>query len=178
MRSIYAVISFLVTFSLFFVLDNKMGDVPPIGRFLSPFQGFWQNAESREVQNRELRLKELKEPVEVYFDEHMIAHLFAKNDHDLYFAQGYITAKDRLWQMDFQTRFAAGRLSEVVGEKALELDKYQRRMGMTFGAEKMLEALEGNPKIKEITKAYADGVNAYIISLKPGDYTIEFKILD
>ena len=60
-----------------------------------------------------------------------------ENEEDLYFAQGFIVARDRLWQLDFQTRFAAGRLSEVIGEKAIDLDKYNRRMGMGFGARNM-----------------------------------------
>src|SRR5690606_19509731 len=103
----------------------------------------------------------LKGEVNILFDNHRIPHIFAHADYDLYFTQGFITAHDRLWQMDFQTRYASGRLSEVIGEKALELDKYQRRMGMTYGAEKMLEALDKNPKIKAVVQAYADGVNAY-----------------
>src|SRR5690606_981355 len=105
-------------------------------------------------------------------------HVFAGHDYALYFAQGYITAKDRLWQMDFQTRYAAGRLSEVVGEKAFELDRYQRRMGMVHGAQAMVKSSMLDPKTKLITEAYSDGINAYIKNLSPSDYPIEFKILD
>ena len=60
-------------------------------------------------------LKGTKENVDIVFDDRMIPHIFAKNNHDVYFAQGYVTAMHRLWQMDFQTRYASGRLSEVVG---------------------------------------------------------------
>lgn len=120
----------------------------------------------------------LKGPVEVKFDEQMVPHIFAENDYDVYFAQGFITAKDRLWQMDFQTRFASGRLSEVVGPKAIELDRYQRRMGMTYGAEKMVRVMMKDPEIKEVMEAYAAGVNAYTRSLKPADYPVEFKLLN
>ena len=56
---------------------------------------------------------------EIIIDENHIPHIFAKNDNDLCFAQGYITAFDRLWQMEFQTMAAAGRLSEIIGETFL-----------------------------------------------------------
>ncbi|WP_423148998.1 penicillin acylase family protein [Rubrolithibacter danxiaensis] len=178
MKTTKAVLFALFAVGLLITLNTKIGSVPPAGKFLNPFGGFWQNAESGNKDERTIEIPEVKGNVKILFDQHRIPHIFAQNDYDLYFTQGYVTAKDRLWQMDFQTRFAAGRLSEVVGEKALELDKYQRRLGMTFGAEKMIEALKRNPKIEAITQAYADGVNAYIHSLKPEDYPIEFKILD
>src|SRR5690606_8807055 len=105
------------------------------------------NAESNRVtENRTLSLKGLKAPVSILMDKQGIPHVFAENDYDAYFAQGFITAQDRLWQMDFQSRYAAGRLSEVVGKKAVELDRYQRRMGMLYGAEHMLEESKKDPK--------------------------------
>src|SRR5690606_34966214 len=92
--------------------NNKIGNVPPLGKFLSPFTGFWQNAEDLEsAYNISLSNSKLKSDVDILIDEQGVPHIFAKNDYDLYFAQGYITAKDRLWQMDFQNRYAAGRLS-------------------------------------------------------------------
>jgi penicillin amidase len=179
MKIVKAVFSGLFAFALILVLNTKFGDIPPLAKFLDPFQGFWVNAEAKQ-QNPELDLniEGLKAPVEIHFDDQMIPHIFAENNHDLYFAQGYITAKDRLWQMDFQTRFASGRLSEVVGPKALELDRYQRRMGMTFGAENMVKVMMEDPEIKETMDAYTAGVNAYIHSLSPGDYPLEFKLLN
>ncbi|MFA6944483.1 MAG: penicillin acylase family protein [Pedobacter sp.] len=179
MKIVKAAISGLFAFVLVFVLNTKFGDIPPLARFLDPFRGFWANAEAKE-QNpaKELNIEGLKGAVEIQFDDQMIPHIFAENNHDLYFAQGYITAKDRLWQMDFQTRFASGRLSEVVGPKAIELDRYQRRMGMTYGAENMVEAMLKDPEIRETMDAYTAGVNAYIHSLKAGDYPLEFKLLN
>ncbi|NEU08604.1 penicillin acylase family protein [Flavihumibacter sp. R14] len=179
MKLLKAVIALSVTLILVIVLNSKLGDIPPLGKFLDPFHGFWQNAEPRDLgKNQELRINGLKGKVEIRFDDQMIPHIFAENDHDLFLAQGYITAKDRLWQMDFQTRFAAGRLSEVIGDKAIELDKYQRRMGMPFGAENMVKAMQKDPQMLAVMQAYADGVNAYINSLNPSDYPIEFKILN
>ncbi|MGV3510196.1 MAG: penicillin acylase family protein [Sphingobacteriaceae bacterium] len=178
MKRFKALFCTLLTLLLFALLNLKLDPVPPIGKFLNPFAGFWANAEGKEPKDKEVKIEELKGRVQIAFDEHQVPHIFAENEYDLYFAQGYVTAKDRLWQLDFQTRFAAGRLSEVVGKKALELDKYQRRLGMTYGAENMVKELEKHPKIKAMTEAYADGINAYISSLSPEDYPIEFKILD
>jgi penicillin amidase len=179
MKIVKALLSGLFAVALIYALNNKFGDIPPLARFLDPFNGFWANAEKK-VQDaeRDLTIDGLNGQVEIHFDDQMIPHIFADNDHDLYFAQGYITAKDRLWQMDFQTRFAAGRLSEVVGPKAIELDRYQRRMGMSYGAENMVEVVMKDPEIKGIMEAYSAGVNAYIHSLKPADYPIEFKLLN
>ncbi len=178
MKYIKAITLLIFTPALIYLLDNKLGDIPPLGKLLNPFAGFWQNAEPKELSEKEIELPELIGKVEIVFDKHAIPHIFAQNEHDLYFTQAYITAKDRLWQMDFQTRFAAGRLSEVVGKKAIEIDKYQRRLGMAYGAEKMAEALDNDPPVKAAIESYAAGVNAYIRSLKPQNYPIEFKILD
>ncbi|WP_411275137.1 penicillin acylase family protein [Daejeonella sp.] len=179
MNIIRSLLSFLAALALVITLNTKFGDIPPLGKFLDPFHGFWKNAESRNVDaGKNFKIEGLKGEVEIKFDERMVPHIFADNNHDLYFAQGYVTAKDRLWQMDFQTRFASGRLSEVVGPKALELDRYQRRMGMAFGAENMVKVMMQDPEIKETMEAYTEGVNAYIHSLKPGDYPVEFKLLN
>jgi penicillin amidase len=179
MKILKAVVSVLFSIVLIYTLNNKFGDIPPLAKFLDPFNGFWANAESKEQPSENnLSIEGLKGMVEIHFDDQMIPHIFADNDQDLYFAQGYITAKDRLWQMDFQTRFAAGRLSEVVGPKAIELDRYQRRMGMSFGAENMIEVVMKDPEINAIMNAYSAGVNAYIHSLKPSEYPIEFKLLN
>lgn len=169
----------LVPLVLTYSLNIKFGNVPPILKFLNPFTGFWQNAEQTAVSKKnKIILKGTFKDVDIAFDDRMIPHIFAQNDHDVYYAQGYVTAMHRLWQMDFQTRFAAGRISEVVGLKALELDKYQRRMGMVFGAERSLEGMMQDPKSKTMILAYTAGVNAYINSLSPAQLPIEYKLLD
>lgn len=179
MKYLNSALSLVLALSIVISLNTKIKDVPPLAKFLDPFQGFWKNAEAKQpYPEKNIKLKGLEGNVEIRFDDLMIPHIFADNNNDLYFAQGYVTAKDRLWQMDFQTRFASGRLSEVVGPKAIELDKYQRRMGMMFGAENMARAMSKDPQIKKSMNAYTAGVNAYIHSLSPGDYPIEFKILN
>lgn len=179
MNKTKAIITVVIPILLTFCLNTKFGDTPPLLKFLNPFTGFWQNAESTTVKkSRKLILKEARQEVNIAFDDRMIPHIFAQNDHDVYYAQGYVTAMHRLWQMDFQTRYAAGRLCEVVGEKAIELDRYQRRMGMVYGAEKSLEGMMADPQSKEMILAYTAGINAYIHSLSSAKLPLEYKLLD
>ncbi|WP_316813919.1 penicillin acylase family protein [Pedobacter heparinus] len=179
MNKIKAFICILIPILLAYTLHTKFGALPPILKFLNPFTGFWQNAENTNVKARnKIALKGCYQNVDIAFDDRMIPHIFAQNDHDVYFAQGYVTAMHRLWQMDFQTRFAAGRISEVVGKKAIELDKYQRRMGMVYGAENSLEGMMADPQSKEMILAYTAGINAYIHSLSRSQLPVEYKLLD
>jgi penicillin amidase len=174
-----ALICIMIPLLLIYGFNTKFGQLPPLLKFLNPFSGFWQNAEPVRMDlNHQVVLKGTKENVDVLFDDRMIPHIFAKNDHDVYYAQGYVTAMHRLWQMDFQTRFASGRLSEVVGMQAIEIDRYKRRMGMVYGAEKSLEGMMADPKSKEMIMAYTDGINAYIHSLSRASYPLEYKLLD
>ncbi|MGC1204168.1 MAG: penicillin acylase family protein [Flavobacteriaceae bacterium] len=177
MRYIKLIASFLATIGIFYVFNTKLGSIPPIGKFLSPSTGIWQNEKDESITGN-LLLETLTEDVVVNYDEQLIPHIFAKNDTDLYKAQGYITAKHRLWQMEFQTFAAAGRLSEIIGENALNYDRAQRRKGMGFGAQNSLEVIKNDTESMLYLEAYKDGVNAYINELKPEDYPVEYKLLD
>ncbi|HVG40850.1 MAG TPA: penicillin acylase family protein, partial [Chitinophagaceae bacterium] len=116
MRIFSFILSAIITIALIFALDNKWGSIPPLGKFLSPQQGFWQNADPvDESFNADLTFKNLKGKVDVYVDERLVPHVFADNDEDIYFVQGFLHAKFRLWQMEFQTFAAAGRISEHLG---------------------------------------------------------------
>lgn len=173
------VLSFGVLVLLFFVYSTPIGSLPPLGAFFHPIQGFWANAET--VQTRgEVKLTPdgLNEPVEVFFDERGVPHIFAQNDHDLYFAQGYITARDRLFQMEMQIRAAGGTLSEWMGSRTIEYDRNQRRLGMMVGTERAMEGISENNIVFEALEAYSAGVNAYISTLSYEDYPVEYKILN
>lgn len=172
------IISFILTIGIFFVLNTKLGTIPPIGKFLNPYSGIWQN-ETTEATSGNAYIPGLKDKVTVHYDEQLIPHVFAQNESDLYKAQGYITAKHRLWQIEFQTFAAAGRLSEFVGEKALDYDRRERRRGMGYGADQAMAYMEKYDKeTLGYIQDYADGVNAYISQLKPEDYPVEYKLLD
>lgn len=180
MKYLKAFLSLAVTGALIYALTAKLGPLPPnLGSFLSPFEGFWRNAEMPiDAENEtSLQIPGLQAEVTVLYDENRVPHIFAENDHDLYMAQGYVQAQDRLWQMDFVSRSAAGRLSEVVGERAVGLDRWKRRMGSVYGAEQSLKLLNTDTKAKEVTEAYTAGINAYIHQLSPKDYPLEYKLL-
>ena len=119
---------------------NK-GRYLPLGKFLNPTAGIWQNEKDESITGSGCYSR-LQEKVSVHYDAQMIPHVFAQNEHDLYKAQGYLTAKHRLWQMEFQTHAAAGRLSEIIGEGALNYDRTERRRGMGYGAEQSLAYME------------------------------------
>lgn len=170
--------SLVLTIGIFYALNTKMGSIPPLGKFLNPFSGIWQN-ETDESTSGEVKIPDLNASVTIHYDDQLIPHVFAKNQHDLYKAQGYLTAKHRLWQMEFQTFAAAGRLSEIVGEVALDYDRTERRRGMGFGADQAIAYMRKNdPETLAYIQDYADGVNAYIDQLDPKDYPVEYKLLD
>ncbi len=178
MRFLKPVTSLIILIVLTISLNTKFGSIPPLGKFFDPDAGFWANAELSEPQSAEFLLDGVKGEVSVYFDERRVPHIFAESKNDLYFVQGYITARDRLFQMEMQTYDAAGRLSERLGSRTLSRDLSTRRLGMPYGAEKAIEFIKQDQEIWSALNAYSDGVNAYISSLSPKDYPLEYKILD
>ncbi len=188
MRIIACIFFAAITIVLIYFLDNPLtlngSKTPRFGFFLSPQTGFWQSAEpANETFNGSLNFPQLKGKTEVYFDERLVPHIYAQNETDAWFVQGYLHAKFRLWQMDFQTYAAGGRLSEIMGDSSngrnfLKIDKFFRRLGMVYAAEKMLHAIETDPQMKATCDAYTAGVNAYINSLSEKDYPLEYKLLN
>src|SRR6476620_12177618 len=149
MRIIPFIITAIITVVLIFVLDSSLplggAKTPRLGAFLSPQQGYLQNAEPiNQDFNATLHFPDLNGKVDVYFDDRLVPHVYAEKENDAYFIQGYLHAKFRLWQMEFQTYAAAGRLSEIMGETSggnnfLKIDKFFRRLGMVYGAEQSLK---------------------------------------
>ncbi|HET9747427.1 MAG TPA: penicillin acylase family protein, partial [Chitinophagaceae bacterium] len=135
MRIVPFLVSVIITAVLIYVLSRPWGaTVPmPLGKFLSPQFGIWQNAEESDCDfSCDLKLEGLNGKVEVFMDERLIPHVFAADDVDASFVQGYLHAKFRLWQMEFQTHAAAGRVSEIIGDRALAYDRTKRRLGMIY----------------------------------------------
>ncbi|MEP6751035.1 MAG: penicillin acylase family protein, partial [Bacteroidota bacterium] len=144
----------------------------------------WQNAEPADINySAEMAFPQLKGKTAVYFDERLVPHVFADNDEDAFFIQGYLHAKFRLWQMEFQTRAAAGRLCEIMGDKLDKIDllnkadRYFRRLGMVSAAEKSLQMMEADTTTKTMCDSYTAGVNAYIESLTESQLPLEYKLL-
>lgn len=180
MRIIPFAISAVVTAGLIVVLNRPIEPLPmAAGNFLSPQHGFWQNAEpANQSFDADLTFPDLKGKADVYFDERLVPHVFAENEEDLYFIQGFLHAKFRLFQMDLQTKAAEGRASEIAGSKAIAYDKEQRRLGMRFAAENALREIEKDPTSKMMFDAYTKGINAYIGSLKESELPLEYKLLN
>ncbi len=180
MRLLPFAISTIMTAGLVFVFNRPLGPLPsPPGKFFSPQHGFWQNAEPADQSfDADLSFPGLKGKASVYFDERLVPHVFAENDEDLYFIQGYLHAKFRLFQMDLQTLAAAGRASEIAGKKAIDFDKEQRRLGMVYAAENTLKLVEADPENKSMFDAYTSGINSYISQLKESQLPLEYKLLN
>ena len=145
MRFLFFFLSLAATIALVVILNTTKLLPAPLGKLLSPQEGVWQNAEKIGGDlNADIRIPGLKGKTEVYLDERMVPHIFSDNEEDVYFVQGYIHAKFRLWQMEFQTLAASGRISEIIGDKAVNYDRRQRRLGITYAAERTLKLVQGD----------------------------------
>jgi penicillin amidase len=122
----------------------------------------------------ELRLEGLREPVEIVRDRWGVPHIYAGNDHDLFFVQGYVTASDRLFQIELMRRLATGSLSALFGEATLSLDRFVRTLGWNRTGRKLADAWEG--RSWEVSEAFTAGVSAWaetMPALPP-----EYRVLD
>lgn len=115
----------------------------------------------------------VSEAVEIIRDRWGVPHIYARSVHDLFFAQGYITAKDRLWQIDLWRRIGTGKLSEVLGPTAIDRDRLAR--AVRFRGDWNAEWSSYGPDTRQIVTAFTDGINAYIRSLG-GARPLEFRI--
>ena len=178
MRIIPFFIFGVITAGLIVILNTTAILPAPLGKLLSPQHGIWQNAEpANEDFTANLSFPLLKGKVNVYLDDRLVPHIFAEQENDAYFVQGFLHAKFRLWQMELQTLAAAGRASEVVGNVALEHDREFRRLGMVYAAENSLKEVEKDTALKAACDSYTAGVNALIESLSESQLPIEYKLI-
>ena len=151
----------------------------PIGAWLDPVDGVYRTARlGVHPAQAEARVDGLGASVQLVRDSRGVPHIFADKLADASAALGYAVAQDRLFQLDFQPRVAAGRLAEVFGPDQVETDRYLRRTGMAWAARRDAERIraEGGPEL-ELATAFAAGVNAYLATLRPADYPIEMRLL-
>jgi len=113
-------------------------------------------------------------PVTVIRDAHGVPHITAANMEDLLFAQGYVTAQDRFWQMDMTRRYVAGELAEILGPDYVKSDRYQRTLGMRQVAQHAAATASGTDR--RLLDAYARGVNGYLDSHRQS-LPVEFRVL-
>jgi penicillin amidase len=153
-----------------------VGPAPPLGALLDPAHGVWR-ASNDAPSSADVAIHGLTAPVDIRYDVRGVPHIFARTEMDAYRALGYVVARDRLFQLEVQTRAAEGRLTELVGSAALQLDEETRLLGMPRGAERKFAALDSASPSRAMMQAYADGVNAYIDALSPARYPVEYKLL-
>src|SRR5437660_1501023 len=108
----------------------------------------------------ELKIRGLERPARVVRDNWGVAHIYAASQHDLFFAQGFVAAQDRLFQMELWKRAGQGRLAEVLGPSAVERDRYARLL--RYRGDLKAEYSSYAPDAFEILQAFTDGINAYV----------------
>lgn len=178
MRIVPFIAAAVTTIGLIVVLNSNLLLPAPLGKLLSPQQGIWQNADPLEADYAgDFTFPGLQGKVDVYLDDRLVPHIFAEQENDAYFVQGFLHAKFRLWQMELQVFAAGGRASEILGEKGLSHDREFRRLGMVYAAEIALKEVEKDPVIKSQCDAYTSGVNAYINTITESSLPLEYKLI-
>ncbi len=176
-------LTLIVSIVLITILSIPLGPLPPIGGLANPGGGLWEVAEGAIHPKRlELAFPQLDGQVVVYRDPYGIPHIFATTEHDLFFAQGFVHAQDRLFQMDLTRRAAEGKLAEVFGARVgsfdvLETDTFVRTIGLGALAEQRVQEIATDDPTRVPLDAYAEGVNAYL-RRAGGNLPLEFKLLD
>ncbi len=152
--------------------------LPPLGALLDPAHGVYATARAAAAApDPVLVLDGLDAPVTVVTDARAVPHIFAASDRDAIRTLGYLVARDRLFQMDFVSRVAAGRLAELLGPAAAETDAFLRTTGMKEGAERNLARIERENGIeRDLLAWYAEGANAYIDALAPAQVPLEYRL--
>lgn len=181
MKYISTITTLITILGLGLLLNGNIGipGVPfaPI-KFLHPVSGVWNNAESLVFKDEAVKLPQIKGKASIVYDERMVPHIYAENMMDALFLQGYVEAQNRLFQMDFMTRAASGRLSEVMGAVTVPIDLERLKTQIDTAASNAVIGWQKNKKEFAYLQSYVDGVNAYISQLQPKDYPIEYKLLN
>jgi penicillin amidase len=153
------------------------GPVPPLNALLSPSVGLWMNTVGDLPAEASARIPSLGDDVDIRYDHRSVPHIFARNELDAVRALGYVVARDRLFQLELQSRAGEGTLTELVGEAALPADQETRRLGMPRAAELRTQGMDSTGMLYQVLKAYADGINAYREALPASQWPVEYKLL-
>ena len=122
----------------------------------------------------EIKLQNIENQTDVYFDEYGIPHIYAKNKQDALTTLGYVHAQERLWQMELIRRIAPGKLSEIFGEEMLQNDQFFVKLGIDEASQKAIDKLNKNEEAYKLATAYLNGINQFI---ENGPTPIEFTII-
>jgi len=155
-----------LTIIILTVFSIPLLGIPPLGNLLIPGNGVW-NVPGEVPTAERLNIEGLRDEVTVIRDEWGVPHIYATYEEDMFFAQGYCQAQDRLFQMDMLRRQVRGKLSEILGEDYLSTDKFMLATGMetwAINTVKILEEMQSNGTINLVPKIerYVDGINYFI----------------
>ncbi len=153
-------------------LSRPLGPLPALGPLFDFQSGVWRH---HDFKWHDQSVKGLKHSVVVAIDASGVPHLFAQSESDLYLAQGYVNASQRLFQMDLSTRAASGELANLVGKRVLKLDRFFVKFGMRQSENETLKEIMSEPKTAAMLNSFTMGVNSYIDALK--ELPVEYKIL-
>ena len=161
-----------------YVGTRSVAGAPPLGPLLDPVHGVWALARTAvPAADAEAAVRGLGSSVDVRFDSRGVPHVFATSLADAARAIGYIHARDRLFQMEVQTRAVAGTLAELVGDRAVPLDREARAQGLAVAARKSYDTLPASDPSRRLADAYAEGVNAWIDAMSRDELPFEFRLL-
>lgn len=151
---------------------------PSVGPLLDPVHGVWAVARGAAFdEHASARLPALGASVQIIYDDRGVPHIFASSVEDATRALGFVVARDRFFQMELATRAAAGRLTELVGRRAVEVDRAQHALGLPWAAERKMTAIDTMSMGWRAIVAYAEGVNAWLESMRTEDMPFEYHLL-
>ena len=159
-----------------YVGAQRIGPAPALGPFLEPAHGVWSLSRTAALDaDATATVLNLGDSVTVVYDSRAVPHIFATSEEDAYRALGYVVARDRLFQLHLQTLAGSGRLTEIAGARALDLDRETRGLGMPRSAAQKVAATD-TAAFAKLGRAYADGVNAYIQHMPASELPLEFRL--
>ncbi len=158
--------------------SRPLGSLPPLGPLLDPGHGVWALPIAARPRTAEaIRLPIFEGAVTAIVDTRGVPHIYADQELDAYRALGYLVARDRLFQLEIQTRAAAGTLTELVGAGALPADRDARRLGFLRMVERGLATVDTTSDAFRSIQAYGEGVNAWISAMSGRDLPVEYRLL-
>ncbi len=178
MRIVTSLISAIALAGVLHVGARAVGPVPPLGAFLDPVSGIWAAARVAELPAEQtLTMPGLSAPVEITYDDRGVPHIFGASEPDVARALGWVHARDRLFQMEMIQRAVAGTITELVGERALSLDRNARKLALAQAAQTKWDAIPAGSEVRLAVEAYMEGVNAYIDAMSAADLPLEYRLL-
>lgn len=150
-----------------------------LGPLLEPMDGLWSTARhARPWESETLLIDGMTDSVRVTMDERGVPHIKASSDEDAMAALGYVVVRDRLFEVDFIHRVSTGRLAELLGPDALSIDQHFYGMGIVDAVRQNTVLLADRmPRESEAMKAYVRGANAWLASLTPAQWPLEYRLL-